>query len=841
MDETLLKAIDHLLGHIDEIVDDLLLVEVDWGEDTPGVTDETVEVNFQGGRWPLVFSDSELVVRSMLCHSAGRRAIVVFPSEDGFKVPLDVQARAHKKTSLRLGLRHRLYALTERDWPPEVDYAEWRPSIERHIDELVRGAGSAGLRWAVTRSDLEEILVQTTFGLAVAERDASELLADLVSLQRRSPDPPAELELSLLQGQLRLHQIAWPEVIIWAAAKPGRAEELVRSGTMMGAEQAANLLPNWGRLANLRALLVRERQTPESDAISVVIELATAALSYLHPSTRRSIAKAAEADLGAVLPAESYNMWFPGTLVREIERIANRLASRDPDAASRVPDLHAHLFASQQGPQLTVLDEMAKLVTKSEEQHTLIEDVTTVPEWGAWYTNHGSRIDLSALKLMYLRHGGTGLDESIRHLLDGYWRWRDELNAVFAGCYIDAYESALHDRGSGTFGIHRILDWVVRPLLRDRQRVLLLVVDGMGLPACWHLLDQWSRHGESVYVRDPQVALSLLPSVTSMSRKGLFLSALPTDRLDDEQTYDTKARTSELTALRETLKDSEVRLYNKTNLGSGQGLLNDLQSAGVDLVAVILNEIDDDLRSTTTTVRLPRLEELGLLLSTVRRALDAGWSVLMTADHGHTWHRDKDLRRGEIGPGGGERFMAISGEERLPADAIVTQDPNIVRVQEGEALALLTATGTYFGRIPRRGYHGGASLEEVLVPCAVLTYEAPAAVTKNKTGVESTEQLPTESYDLTKIVLTLRDGRTIRLGLPFAASPMEARLLQTLARLGEASEAQLKQALASRRIAGPLSSLRDRLAAAGPEYDYVEDRGAGPEGTIYRFRTEMLR
>ena len=800
-----------------------------------------MEVNFQGGKWPLLFSDSELVVRGTLCRAAGRKAIVVFPSDQGLKLPLDLQARAHKKSSLRLGMRHRLYAITERDWPPEVDYAEWRPSIERHIDELASGARSGGLRWPVTRSDLEEMLVATTFGFAVAERVAPQLLADLVPLQRTSRDQPGELELSLLQGQLRLHQIAWPEVIIWAAEKRGHAEELVRVGTMMGAERAAGLLPNWGGLAKLRALMVGERQIAEKDAISGVIELATGALSYLHPSTRQSIAKAAEKNLEGVLPPDGYNPWLPGALAREIERLAQRLANHDRDAASKVHDLQDHLFASQQGPQLKVLGEMAELVNQWEERAGSVRLLTTVPDWSDWYREDGSRTDLSALGLVQLQSVGTGLGEHIRSLLEGYWRWRDELNADFAQCYLAAYEPALHDRGSRTFGTHRILDWVVRPLIRDRQRILLLVVDGMGLPAFWHLLDQWSAEADSAYVRDAQSALSLLPSVTSISRKGLFLGALPTDRLDDEETYDTKARTVELTALEEKFREHKVKLYNKANLGSGEGLLNDLQSAGLDLVAVILNEIDDDLRSKTTTVRLPRLEDLGLLRSSVRRALEAGWTVVMTADHGHTWHRDKGLRRGDIGPGGGERFMTYAGQETLPADAIVTQDPNIVRVQEGMTLALLTATGTYFGRMPRRGYHGGASLEEVVLPCALLTHEAPSAVSKEERGVESTEHLPAESYDLTKIVLTLSDGRTMSLRLPFAASPMEARLLQTLARLGEASEAQLKQALGTRRIAGPLASLRDRLATAGPEYDYVEDKGVGPEGTIYRFRMEMLR
>jgi hypothetical protein len=213
----------------------------------------------------------------------------------------------------------------------------------------------------------------------------------------------------------------------------------------------------------------------------------------------------------------------------------------------------------------------------------------------------------------------------------------------------------------------------------------------------------------------------------------------------------------------------------------------------------------------------------------------------MTADHGHTWHRDKRLRCGEIIHGGGERFAPVTLKKDVPKDAIMTQDPHIVRVQEGKEMALLTATGTYFGHNPRRGYHGGAGLEEVVVPCAFLTYEAPLTPTRDEGTAESVERSPAEGYDLAGVILTLPDGRVTSLELPFTLSPMEARLLQTLARLGEASESELKRALGTRRITGPLASLRDRLATIGPDYDYIEDKGIGPEGTAYRFRIEMLK
>jgi hypothetical protein len=391
------------------------------------------------------------------------------------------------------------------------------------------------------------------------------------------------------------------------------------------------------------------------------------------------------------------------------------------------------------------------------------------------------------------------------------------------------------------------LEWVARPLLLGDQRLLLLVVDGMGFAAFWHLLDQWAEGTWPVYARQStpeskiplQATLSLLPSLTSVSRKGLFLNALPTDRLDDEVAYEGKARTREAEALQAAFPGRTVKLYNKSNLGSGQELINDLQFKGADLVAVILNAVDDDIKSTTTAVRLPRLEDLGPMCNAVRGALEAGWAVLMTADHGHTWHRDKKLRRGPTSPGGGERFAPVTSDKGLPRDAIVTADPHIVRVQEGKKVALLTASGTYFGQIPRRGYHGGASLEEVVVPCAFLTSEAPPTEVRGEATAEAGARPAAEGYDLSGLVLTLPDNQVIRLELPFTLSPIEARLLQTLARLDEVSEAELRKILRTRRIAGPLAALRDRLAAAG--LDYIEEKGVGPEGAVYRFRREMLK
>ena len=840
MDEVLRKAVAYLLQSIEELVDDLLLIELNWGQAVPPFESEPSDLDFQGAAWPVVFTDSELVLRRTLCRSRGGRAILIVAGGDSFEVPRDLRARASRHRVAPLGRRHRLHALTGRGWPAEVDYAGWRPSVERHFDFLVGSVDAAELtRFDVTRAELELRLVEAAFDLTVEGQATPQLLAALVSRHRRSVISPTELERSLLQGQLRLHQISDADIVLWAVEEAGRAELLARTGVMMGAEQRARLAPNWGDLNRLRALLVNKRKMAEQDAITCVTTLAVEALSHLHHETRKAIVRDAEQALGDVLPEGSYNPWFPSALEQEIERVARGLSARDMEALDQVDRLREHIFAAEYEARLAALEEMAALLHRWVGEKPAVGTLTSVPEWATWYARVGSHLDLTALKLMACQRRGTGIDDPIARLLKEFWHWRDDLNASFAGEFLEKYEAAVHDRDTGVFGIHRILDWVIAPLLQQDKRVLLLVVDGMGWPAFWHLLDQWAEQIPPAHIRQPQPALSLLPSVTSVSRKGLFLGALPTDRLDDEETYDRKARTGEAKALGQACRGHTVKLYNKTNLDGGQ-ILNDIQFRGADLVAVILNAIDDDVKSTTATVRLPRLDDLAPLVSIVRGALAAGWEVLVTADHGYTWHLGKNLRQGHIVPGGGERFNPLEAGQTASKAAAVTKDPNIVRLQDGQRVALLIATGAYFGRMPRRGYHGGAGLEEVVVPCAFLTREKTSFRPEEEGRAQRTGEVeglaPTDHVG--RIVLTLPDGRVVPLDLPFVASPREVRLLQTLARYEQVSEAEFRRVLGTRRIFGPIAVLRERLAAEG--LDYIEEIGSGPEGAVYRFRAEML-
>jgi len=848
MDRILNSAIEYLRDQTGDVTAELLLIEVDWGEQTPPVTDETTEVEFQGVPWRLVFSDSELVQRRALCGAPGGRLIAVYPRKAGARLPADFQGRAHGNRPVRLGLRYRLAAMTERTWPAEVDYDEWQPAVARYFDALVRAAGHARTLWAISVQELQQMLLEAAFETKIEEGKGAQLLAQLVALQRKTASPPGQLELSLLRAQLRAQQLGLApsaaDILSWVAEVPGRADDVVRGGLEMAAEQSAGLDPNWGNLNQLRALLINQRQFPENEARAGVIEIATKALPHVRLALRKQIIQDAEKDLQDVLPPGSYNLWFPSLLKQEIQRLAARLAVGDQKVVGGLVSLREHLYADQYRDQLDALDDMARL-TGEWQNATAVGTFDTVRDWATWYSEVGGKIDLTALKLIRQAERETSLREPVETLLKAYWGWRSTLNLSFAKTYLAQYEGALHDRASGIFGTHRIINWVVQPLLKNHRRVLLIVTDGMAYPDFWHLTEQLAQASAPVYpgTGGPIAALALLPSVTSVSRRGLFLSDLPTDRLDDEETYNEKARTSESQALARALKDYQVRLYNKSALDLGlQQLLQDLDDRLVNLVAVILNAIDDQVKSPAGSVLLPTLDDLVYLKSIVSRALQAEWQVVLTADHGHTWHLGKEKRRGETLTGGGERFNPFVSTNSVPQDGLTTEDPLIVRNPETQKLVMLTATGTYYGQNPHRGYHGGVSLEEVVIPCVFLT-DQPAATLRPSAAPQARVKAETEASEPAQeapgIVLTDPDGRLRRVELPITLSSLEIRFLQALARLGEASEAQLKQALATRRVEGPLAGLREKLASVG--LDYIEQvQAAGPEGAVYRLRWELL-
>lgn len=262
-----------------------------------------------------------------------------------------------------------------------------------------------------------------------------------------------------------------------------------------------------------------------------------------------------------------------------------------------------------------------------------------------------------------------------------------------------------------------VLARVVRPILDARQRVLLLVVDGMGVAASTELVQSVTDQGwiELTPGGGGRVGvLAALPTVTQVSRASLLAGRVCTGQQAEE-------RASVAAAV-----GPDVRLLHKAELRAGSGASLDpsviaaLEDPAVRLVAAVVNTIDDALdRSdpgtiewTTQTVRAVR----DLLAHATDRI------VVLLSDHGHIVDRGPEMQL-RSNPSGGARWR--------PADTPVGDGELLFagpRVALGGGRVVLPWRETLRYAPRKAGYHGGASPAEAVIPLTVLSANGDAAV-----------------------------------------------------------------------------------------------------------------
>ena len=258
-----------------------------------------------------------------------------------------------------------------------------------------------------------------------------------------------------------------------------------------------------------------------------------------------------------------------------------------------------------------------------------------------------------------------------------------------------------------------VLDRVARPLA-ERRAPLVIVVDGMSAAVACELAEEitgsriWTEIGRHSDGREG--ALAVLPSATTFSRTSLLCGLLRSG-----------SQVQERAGFTAFWQGRKALLFHKGGLAAGAGaVLNEDVRAAISesaaIVGVVLNTIDDTLRDgregSAPTWRLRDVTYLQELLSA---AAGAGRPVILTSDHGHVIDRGEGIhpaasesaryRQGQPGDGevlvSGPRVLSAGGTVVLPWDERIRYTPRKV------------------------GYHGGASLAEMIIP--VLAFVPSAA------------------------------------------------------------------------------------------------------------------
>jgi len=366
-------------------------------------------------------------------------------------------------------------------------------------------------------------------------------------------------------------------------------------------------------------------------------------------------------------------------------------------------------------------------------------------DWASW-------TEIYRELLRWDRELAGGEAESMRAMLD---HQREEANRLFTRWWSEAYPRLLHDDESPCLFSHQLLDVRVKPLLDRGEKVVMLVFDNLRL-------DQWqeiqSLMTGKFRVESDDLYASILPTATQYARNALLGGAMPSElakRHPDRWVRDVldaeggrNSHEDFFLAHWATRNGLVTPGYAKlTHATSEQRFVSKWREhRGKSLVAVVVNFIDRMSHAKTDEVILRDLarDDRGF------RSLTASWwthsplrawvddlahdgtTLVVTTDHGTVTVRKPVSVRGPRELTANLRYKVGRGLEFKEKEVALVDEPErlgIPATNLGDKV-LFAGEQDYFvyqsqyhhhvEKFDGSYQHGGISLEEVIVPFAVL-------------------------------------------------------------------------------------------------------------------------
>jgi hypothetical protein len=639
------------------------------------------------------------------------------------------------------------------------------------------------------------------------------------------------------------------DLLAWALCGPDRAESFLIDGLGLLVLATLSQAPSLGRLQTLltaRWQDANHRAAVEAEFRQRVAELAWAAAQALG-ATGRSLVKANQQHFGPVGP-EQYNPVTPEALDHALARAAQAAAEGQPVAEAELTTLREHLFAPEREGALAATEHATRLARA-------LAAATVPPPAGApaadvaalahWYLQDGAWGDREArlLRLRLLEDLTPELARLCQAVLDRWWTWRDSLNQRFAVAYTSDYPDAAFPPPGLAMGVQQVLPRVVEPLTEAGGRALLVVLDGCPVTDAAALLDGLrARSGLGLAAGGWQAGLALLPTLTEVSRLGLLGGSLPDNPLTLDSADELPGALPQRAAFRQACGDAS-RLLLKGDLAGGFSALRQaVRDADVPVVAVVLNDLDDRYKVDTANNSLPEVGDIHLLAELCQAAIETARTIVLTADHGHTFQRGNELRSTLRKPRGA-RLLDLSPQAPLPDEAVELDWAPARETLGVQRVAMLWRSGAYLGS-RHAGWHGGCSLEEAVVAVAILEPGGPGPELPTWWGgavphkAHATASLAAAAAKPAPVATSATDQLVVRLGgqvrllpWPEGLRPLERQVLQALADQSDgrlsAAECAARVAASLSRVDGALASLVQKLQDQG--LDWVEQQGLGGE------------
>jgi hypothetical protein len=665
---------------------DLVLVRMPPGLDNTVLPEQVAATS---GVWKLATVEGDLALRVALSDANGGRVLAfTFQEESAFQE--DLRERAVLRRTITPQSRHIFSALVGIESTALDDERFSQPIrdifAEKRRDALLAAIKTRTWLHLIRESDATAVLCAAAFGFddRYAERRPGELWASWLQAPPLATPALTPLALEMLRSRYPLYA----KVLADAPDHDLRREfSRVAHHAYSGDRQLL-------RLARDTAIILRERDPALLETLLRDNEAAYVAAGS--PDVRESmLANAASAKLRS---------------------LAIAIRSAVPPTSEDVEELGSFVYAD--AVKRDALVRLARLA-----RGLLAFETILIPQrirgFADVFRDEMAWLDRAARRAREIAVFDTEFAETQTKLVNAWYALRDQWNGEFAALLVRQWSKLFAFPGKDApLVLSDVLKYAVRPDLAERK-TLLIVLDGCDVPTYLEICAAFEAAG--VVPSQFELALSPIPTVTSHARRAIFGGGIPNDKIgDDDRAADASGDDKAFHGKNALLDGYSRKLYLKGELGDGGAelvrALKDVEHAP-QLLAVVFNDVDDAIASKEHSVLSERTLErcTKAFRETLINAYECGWRIVLTADHGHTPYRQPDIKAST----GHARFSLLKPSETAPAGTVVFE----TGVGMPYRVAALSQLGSHAG--PQHiGYHGGVSLEEMLVPLAV--YDAKA-------------------------------------------------------------------------------------------------------------------
>ncbi len=678
----------------------------------------------------LVYCRSELAMREALVTHKGPERLILLSKFDAVQLANDVLARLWRNEPQRISPWKTLQQLIK------VQQIDPRIERQRWMAEALLGS-------------FDHYHKKITFGEVLDQENAWRALAssylaydadavDLLSLFRWSIEQDVSDLVDKLPAKLKDNLAAWfdqPALecgnLLECLLQQGHGDDLLAIGlacSVLFNQQLAFkqllddqvLYAGRGRFSE-RFLGGAAIDSGELAEFGVEAEKTAGALLGANVNVHATLSKA-EAILASLdfMPAVEISRILPAAFTQLLSNFACQLELtlqlRDVSLnASTLALVQAHALAElpahrEQIKRATMAVRLVRWLLREHRQTGSVNEILTE------YIDHGGFVDWARSSIW---SGDTHetLSKVYQQLSTQVNARREQQNKQFASHLgVIARGDKLAE---GFVPVEQALHRLVAPIAAQKP-LLLLVLDGMSQAVYRQLSADLTDHNWVEVSDSPQHAakclVAALPTVTEISRCSLLSGRLSKGQASDEK----KAFTQHPDLKKLASTRSPPTLLHKSDLqhSDSGALAGEARSmlAGTEhrVLAAVFNAIDDQLGSSQQVNIDLTLQSMPMLRQLLEAAREAGRVVIITSDHGHVLEHNSTYANATDERGERYQLNAATASEyevTVSGDRVVTTN-NTVTLPWSETIR--------YSKGKNMGYHGGGSLQEVVIPVGVF-------------------------------------------------------------------------------------------------------------------------